>query len=105
MNKKQKIISLTALILLIFMCLFPPWKITSENGNTYIVQPVGYSLIFSPPAIEQNDEPEMSEYAISLDIERLVVQWVTLLFTVAVLLYLTKEKEETIDVDEDFYSG
>ena len=103
MNRNQKIISLVSLGFLIVMCLFPPWKITSENGDVYIEQPVGYSLIFSPPSIEQDDESEMSGYSISLDIERLVVQWVTLLFTVAVMLFVTKENEEVTDEETEFF--
>ncbi len=103
MNKKQKVISLIAVILIILMCLIPPWKITAGNENGYIEQPVGYALIFSPPSVEQEDEFGTSGYSIGLDVSRLVVQWVTLLFTVAALLYISREDETESDEENEFF--
>ena len=40
-------------------------------------------------------------HSIEVDTTRLIIQWVTILFVFAAVLYLTKEKEEDFDEDYD----
>jgi hypothetical protein len=103
MNKKQKVISILGIVVIFIMNLIPPWKITTIDLGIYTVQPIGYHVIFSPPIVEQEseEEEETVQYMINLDITRLIFQWVTILFILAALLFITKEKgiEDTQDED------
>ena len=105
MNKNQKIISIIAVIVIFLMGFIPPWKITTQDVGIYTVQPIGYSPIFLPPEIdfenlEEGEIVQTAQYTINLDITRLIVQWVTILFILAAILFITKEKVE--DVEEEF---
>ena len=103
MNKKQKIISIIGIVLIFLSGLIPPWKFTTGDSITYIERPIGYYFIFLPPEMDQDetdeDLQEEISYLIEMDVSRLIVQWVTILFIQAAALYLTKEKEEDLDSD------
>lgn len=97
MNKKQKTISIIGIIAIFLMGFFPPWKMITEGSQIYTIQPIGYSLIFLPPALEldqEQEEDESLQYFINLDVTRLMVQWITVLFVIAALLFISKDKEE-----------
>ena len=105
MNKKQIIISTIAVFVIFMMGFIPPWKITTQDLGIYTVQPVGYRPIFSPPEVdleiqEGEEEDQTVQYIINLDETRLIVQWITILFILAALLFITKEKVE--EVEEEF---
>jgi hypothetical protein len=103
MNTKQKIIALTGIAVILLMSLFPPWKIIAENPNASSQLPAGYYCIFSPPLPPASgDEEETEEYiSIVLDLSRLAVQWITALFVLAALLYLTQDKAESDSAGEE----
>lgn len=97
MNKKQKNISIIGIVIIFFMSLIPPWKMVTEGAQIYTVQPIGYSWIYLPPTLEfeqETDEDEIVQYLINLDVTRLLVQWITVMFIIAVLLFITKDKVE-----------
>jgi hypothetical protein len=97
MNKNQKIIAIIGIGIIFFMSLIPPWKMITEGSQIYTVQPIGYGLIFLPPTLEleqEAEEEEIIQYLINLDVTRLMVQWITILFIIAALLFITKEKVE-----------
>lgn len=107
MNKKQQIISVFGIIVIFLMGLIPPWKMITEGNKIYTVQPIGYSLIFLPPKLELEQESEQDEvvqYLINLDVTRLMVQWITILFIIAALLFITKEKIENGEDDLEEWS-
>jgi len=96
MNTKQKIISLIGVLIIFFMGLFPPWKYIDENASVYREIPADYYLIFAPP---EPDEEEM--LSIQLDISRLAIQWITVLFVMGAIIYIFHDKKEDLDSDED----
>jgi hypothetical protein len=107
MNKKQKIISIVAVVIIFLMGLVPPWKIITQDLGIYTVQPIGYSPIFLPPIVdleiqevEEEQQEQTAHYTINLDVTRLIVQWVTILFILAALLFITKEKVEEGEDEE-----
>jgi len=55
MNKKQKVISLLAVIVFTIMILYPPWKyevrFSDENNARHFVVDGGYAFIFKPPIV------------------------------------------------------
>ena len=95
MNKKQRIISIVGVVIIFLMGFIPPWKYIENNSTTYSEMPAGYYLIFSPP---EPDEEEIT--GVELDMSRLAVQWITILFVMGAALYLSQEKEDG-DSDED----
>ena len=96
MNKKQKVISVIGVVLIVIMGCIPPWKYIDDSPMGYREIPAGYSLIFAPP------EPDGEEYfGVKLDMSRLAVQWITSLFVMAAALYLTQEKGEASDSREN----
>ena len=109
MNKKQKIISVIGVVLIFLSGLILPWRVITGESVSYIERPIGYYLIFLPPELEQ-DEPleeeaeedllEEISYSIEVDVSRLIIQWVTILFVLAAALYLTKENEEYQELDD-----
>jgi hypothetical protein len=89
MNKKQVVISIIGVAIVFLMGIIPPWKIVDTSSMTYREMPAGYYFIFAPP---EPDEEEL--LGVKLDLSRLAVQWVTILFVIAAALFLTQEKEE-----------
>ena len=95
MNRKQKVISLIGIILIVIMGTIPPWKYIDDGSIGYREIPAGYFLIFSPP------EPDQEDYfGVELDMSRLAVQWITLLFVMAAALYLTQDKSKALNSRE-----
>jgi len=101
MNRTQKVISGIGVVLILLMSLIPPWKLTSTGDSYYREIPMGYYLIFSPPPPDAPLEDDESVYSLVMDFTRLSVQWITALFILAAMLYLTRDKVESIDDDEE----
>jgi hypothetical protein len=49
MNKKQKIILVAVIVVVVGMLVFPPFHVTLLTGT---VENLGYGLIFSPPSFD-----------------------------------------------------
>ena len=101
MNRKQKIIAVIGVALIVVMGLFPPWKLTTTGDTLYREVPRGYYLIFAPPPPEAPVEDQESIYSLELDFRRLTVQWVTVLFVLAAALYLARERIIPVEDDEE----
>lgn len=74
LNKKQYKILVTSVVLFILMGLFPPWTYTLNASSVHREKPAGYALILAPPPPERDSEA----FGVSLDIARLIVQWLVL---------------------------
>lgn len=69
MNRKQKIVLIIGILVMVCMGLYPPWRI--EMGKRFVVDEYtpskivsgGYALLFDPP-----------HNAIGLDVVRLIIQ-------------------------------
>jgi hypothetical protein len=84
-DKKEKIVILVAIAIIIVMGLFPPWTYTCKVGGFYSEKPMGYQFIFWPPTPE-GDNPR---YGIYLDFKRLFLQWfLVAISTFGALLWL-----------------
>jgi hypothetical protein len=85
-DKKEKIVILVAIAIIIFMGIFPPWTYTFRSSGIYSEKPTGYRFLFWPPAPEN---ARRSTYGIYLDYERLFLQWVMVVIsTLGALLWL-----------------
>lgn len=98
MNKKQKIIAWIGVIMIFMMSLIPPWKMIADEPSVSQEFPAGYHPIFAPPLPDEEDP-----YSPVLDLTRLGVQWITMLFIMAAALYITHEKDESESDDEDVF--
>jgi CheY-like chemotaxis protein len=88
--KKQKIMWVSWLLLLMFAGLFPPWLFTvdrSGSGNrTRAEKNAGYHFILTPPQPERTYQG----YGIRLDTSRLAIEWVSISALVCALCLLAK---------------
>ena len=81
-NKKQNRVLLIGVCVIIFLFIFPPWQASNANGNT---ASVGHGMILFPP----------SEYRIpSLDLVRLFVEMLGVIFISGVGIFITRDDEE-----------
>ena len=89
--------------ILLAMSLFPPWRIVDESSTIPTERPFGYFFIFAPPTPPVLLVDEEKEYYLSmrLDLTRLAVQWITVLFLLSGILYLTHKRESLIFDEED----
>jgi hypothetical protein len=101
MNRTQKIIAIIGITLILLMSVFPPWKLTTTGESYYREIPRGYYPIFAPPPPDAPLEDEESVYSLVLDFTRLSVQWVTALLVLAAVLYLTRNRVEPLDDDDE----
>lgn len=80
-NEKQKTILIIGVIIIILMGLFPPWaRILSGEGLRKMT--FGYAFIAAPP-----------DHRVALDISRLFVQWIMVIFATGLGVLLTKGKD------------
>ena len=96
MNSKQKIIAVIGIVIILISGLFPPWKYIDNVAEAYREIPAGYYLIFAPPLPD-----EEGIYSIEIDMVRLAIQWITTLFIMAALLYITNKKKDDLDNGEE----
>jgi len=84
-DKKEKIVILVAIAIIIFMGLFPPWTYTYIMQGTCSEKATGYQFLFWPPAPEGGHW----RFGIYLDFKRLFLQWVMVaISTFGALLWL-----------------
>jgi hypothetical protein len=105
MNRNQRIVLLSALGLVLFVGLYPPWLFVLELGGIHDSKQAGYSFLLSPPQIPP-DVPssdgifkydgvfhvEDGSIQVRMDFERLEVEWITLVIATVFLLLLFKRK-------------
>ncbi|MCC7531418.1 MAG: hypothetical protein IT342_23145 [Candidatus Melainabacteria bacterium] len=98
MNKNQQLIILIGLLVTLAMGIYPPWVHVDEDKVTHAM---GYAPIWKPPTIRKRDSAEIlgfkleldvrSQTANTLDIARLLTQFVVLSVIVGGALVLTKK--------------
>jgi hypothetical protein len=86
LNLKQKRILIASVLIFIAMGLYPPWTYTFSSTLRHSEKPAGYGLIVAPPAPEKN----APAWGVSLDISRLLVQWLVLAAATGFALLLVK---------------
>jgi hypothetical protein len=84
MDAQRKIISM-ALILIILMGVFPPWKQSFKTDQWQHEKPTGYGFIFHPP------NPTESAYSLSLDFSRLFLQWGVVILVAGLFCFINKK--------------
>jgi hypothetical protein len=81
---RKGIISLFLLII-VCMCLFPPWNYTYQTrGIRQVKKPAGYSFLFSPPAPER----DTSFFGVQIDFARLMIQILIALALATAILFM-----------------
>jgi hypothetical protein len=70
LNSKQKVIYILGIILIIGMCIFPPWIYTYKSNGTYSENPAGYSFIAEPPSPRSYN----IRNGVEIDLNRLFIQ-------------------------------
>ena len=91
-DKKEKIIVLVAISIIIFMGLFPPCNYTFKFRGIYSEKSIGYQFLFWPPTPEDDKEG----YGIYLDFKRLFLQWfMVVISTFGALLWLKIKYKQT----------
>jgi len=81
MDTQRKIISI-ALIILILIGVFPPWKQFFKTAKYQHEKPLGYGFIFYPPS------PSDSAYSVSIDFSRLFLQWVVVILVAGFFIFI-----------------
>jgi hypothetical protein len=85
MNKRQKIVLQIAVMVIILMGLFPPWRlnVSFNDANTKISGGINckYSFVISQPALDITGTKGKVYY--DLDIMKLLLQWSLVSFTCA----------------------
>ena len=103
MSNKQLAVLWIGIVLIVLMCLFPPWVIFRE-GFAYgkgrhrmsLRTSLGYRcLIWPPKAKVIKDEPWNSYGRYHLDISRLIVQCVAVALLTTVGIYTLRPKQRT----------
>lgn len=84
-NKKVFNVLLLAFIL---MSIIPPWKYEVDWGRAKKESPAGYSFILTPPTPTAN----VSRTSVSIDFNRLLIQWAAL-GGIAALLVINRREE------------
>lgn len=73
LNKYQKMILLTAIILFLLCTLYPPWKALTNAPDYDVSQAIGYGPLFSPP-----NSPLGYDSYVVINYSRLFLQWALL---------------------------
>jgi hypothetical protein len=77
MNKKQKIVFLVGLGIIVLMGLIPPWS-DSYSGESF------YDFLFSSPAFWRGGRP-------TIDFTRLFLQWAVVVIATAGIIFILKD--------------
>ena len=88
MNKKQKAILITVMVVILVMLVFPPFHVTLPTGA---VQNLGYGLLFNPPERDYLYLGRRIEITGSVDIALLVTQWLGTLIVGGIAYFLCKD--------------
>jgi hypothetical protein len=92
MNKKQKIVFLIGLSIIVFMGLIPPWYFQTTftvDQHTAFETDGGYEWIFDPPV---SDQPWTPGSRSVVDLRRLLVQWGVVAIATAGLVFVLRDK-------------
>jgi len=104
LNSRQQKVVWAGLILILLMCLFPPWVYTidyaRDGASVHSEKPAGYgSLFFAPDPLSYS-----VGHGIRIDLTRLFIQFVFLATSTLLGFILTKDKgtkeEEVIELTE-----
>lgn len=84
MYKTQQLIILTGITLIFLMGLYPPWVYIDSNK---VEHPMGYALIWQPPANQQQVKAQMFGITLQLDskTQTATIDLVRLLIQIAIL--------------------
>ena len=83
----RKII-LTAVL---FVAACPPWKYTAHGGSFHSEKPAGHFFVFAPPRAER----EGGAFGVSIDVSRLLIEWI-LLGSIAAWALHSRKLGETV---------
>ncbi len=89
MQKTQKIVVLTGIILIFLMGIFPPWLYVDESK---VGHPMGYAPIWKPPVDRQRDTAELLGFKLQMDIQTQkanTIDLARLLIQIAILSVVT----------------
>lgn len=70
LNSKQRKTSIFGVMLIIGMCIFPPWIYTFKSSGVYSENPAGYSFIAEPPSPKSYNVM----HGVKIDMNRLLIQ-------------------------------
>lgn len=92
MNKRQKIVLLSAVVVIVGMLIYPPFHYRYASGS---VQNLGYGWLFDPPILGDRFANLLNQsptYVGSVDVLMLIVQWVGAIIVAAVFFVVLKDK-------------
>ncbi len=87
MDTQRKIISI-ALIIIILVGVFPPWKQSIRTPQLQLEKPLGYGFIFHPPRLSD----DYYAYSVSIDFSRLFLQWVVVILVAGLFIFIIKTR-------------
>lgn len=88
MNKAQKNVVIVGLVIAALMGLFPPWENSVYDNGHKITIAQGHEFIVTPPLGENRKgkpypDNYQSDLTVSVDWDRLLLQWVIVFFLTA----------------------
>ena len=102
LNKVQKIVLLSGLVLIVTMSLFPPWR--SINPRTGYGGEVGYSFVADPPQTH-GDGYRHTYIPVRVDANRLMVEYLAVVLLTVGGVFLTtgmgREDDGSHDVSSE----
>lgn len=87
LNKLQKAILWTGVIVLIAMTLYPPWRALANPPDYNVSEPIGYSIFLRPP-----HSPLGYQSYVVINYSRLFLQWAGLAAVAGVMMLLARKK-------------
>lgn len=94
MNKKQKRILISGILLFIIMVLNPPWtieKVHYQTGKTLQSKPIGYRFILSNPDSRSFRIKHGKYYKLHISYNQLILQIIALSIAVGGFVWITKD--------------
>jgi ribosomal protein L40E len=89
--KKQLTVVVLGILVTILMGLFPPWNYTIDIQSIHFERPADYAFILSPPVPPSSIDTQYSKiYGLHLDVIRLSIQWLLVIFITIVLILVIK---------------
>jgi hypothetical protein len=87
-NKKQRVVIVSSLLLLVLSVAFPPYEAVLNFGNQLQkTEFLGYAMWLRPPT-----PPGAGNWSVNISIDRLTIQWVLLIAVAATGIVLLSEK-------------
>jgi hypothetical protein len=97
LNSKQRKVFVLGLLLIIGICLFPPWIQTFSYKSTYSESSLGYGFIAKPPSPISLKR----QYGVKIDIERLILQLVAVMALSGIGIIAFREKAANKKINKD----